>query len=82
MLTTIPLVTLEGYCVHSTVVPAIVPKSFLRQVRKSMGRNYCCPMVGGAMEIGESEAHDRRKFRIHCDGFGGGHIGTGWEAER
>ncbi len=30
-----------------------------------MWRNYCYPMVGGAMERGESEAHDRRKFRIH-----------------
>ncbi len=30
------MVTLAGYCVHSTVVPAIVPKTNLRQVRKSM----------------------------------------------
>ena len=28
------LVTLAGYCVHSTVVPAIVPIFFFRQLRK------------------------------------------------
>ena len=40
-------------------------QKFFRQVMTSMGRNYCCPMVGDAMERGESEAHDRQKFRIH-----------------
>ena len=59
------LVTLAGYCIHSTVVPAIVPKYFCRQLRKSMGRNYCFPMVGGAINRWESEADDRPKFGIH-----------------
>ncbi len=59
------MVTLAGYCVHSTVVPAIVPNFVLRQVRRSMGRNYCFPMLGGAINRGESEAHDRLKFGIH-----------------
>ncbi len=54
------LVILAGYCIHITV-----PKLFLHQVRKSMGRNYRFPLVGGAMNRGESEAHDRRKFLIH-----------------
>ncbi len=43
-----------GYCVHSTVVPAIVPKKIWRQVRRSMGRNYCFPMVGGAINRGKA----------------------------
>ncbi len=30
-----------------------------------MGRNYCFPMVGGAMNRGESEADGRLKFGIH-----------------
>jgi hypothetical protein len=36
-----------GYYVYSTVVPAIVPNNMLRQVSKSVCRNYCYPMMGG-----------------------------------
>ncbi len=32
----VAMVTLAGYCVHSTLVPATVPKIFLRQVKKSI----------------------------------------------
>ena len=52
------LVTLAGYCVHSTVVPAIVPIFFLRQLRKSFRRKKFCSMVGGALERGGKEGQD------------------------
>jgi hypothetical protein len=58
------LVTLAGYCVHSTLVPAIVPFFyFLRQLSKSTGRENFLPMVGGALERGGNEGQDRRKIR-------------------
>ena len=53
------LVTLAGYCVHSTLVPAIVPIFFLRQLRKSTRRENKWPMVGGALERGRKKGLDR-----------------------
>ncbi len=61
----VQVVTPAGYCIHSTVVPAIVPNIFRRELRESMGRNYCFPMVGGAKNRWKSEADDRPKFGIH-----------------
>ena len=57
------LVTLAGYCVHSTVVPAIVPIFFSRQLSKSTRRENFLPMVGGALERGGKEGQDRLLIR-------------------
>jgi hypothetical protein len=52
--------------VHSTVVPAIVPKTFFAPSEEIDGKELLLSNGGGgAMERGESEAHDRQKFRIH-----------------
>jgi hypothetical protein len=59
------LVTLAGYCVHSTVVPAIVPKVVFAPSEEIHGKELLFSNGGGAMERGESEADDRQKFGIH-----------------
>jgi hypothetical protein len=42
-----PLVTLAGYCVHSTVVPAIVPKIFLAPSEEIHGKELLFSNDGG-----------------------------------
>ncbi len=66
------MVTLAGYCVHSTVVPAIVivPKFVFAPSEEIDGKELLFSKgggnwVGGAMNRGESEADDRLKFGIH-----------------
>ncbi len=65
------MITLAGYCVHSTLVPAIVPNFCLRQLSKSRRREKFLPMVGGALERGGKEGHDRRKVLIQSTEFPG-----------
>ena len=60
------VVTLAGYCVHSTLVPAIVPiLEFAPSDKIHVKKNYFCPMVGGALERGEREVHDRLQKHHH-----------------
>jgi hypothetical protein len=43
----IQMVTLAGYCVHSTVVPAIVPKTFFAPSEEIHGKELLLSNGGG-----------------------------------